>query len=301
MYETSPFYRLREFNDVIGLLVVGISPTSQIGIIGRVIGYTGSNTLYAHPLWHQLKSRKCNGSSDSITLLLDVLVNFSRDYLPASHGGSMDTPTILNLVDNWKDLLTYSKLIFIRQNQFFYSNLGKKSLESKVLSYEIAQINQIPLDQHITNDISEVILENKLRDKKIFDRIQIALNSLKTIRAVEEEVFVDNILINDFLSKINSSIVRFFKQPIRCRNCRRTFRRVPLSMNCPFCHKKTLELTLSKGWVLRYMETISQLADQYSELSELTKSWIKYIELNKDLLLDIGPKPTTLFSNQDSA
>ena len=45
------------------------------------------------------------------------------------------------------------------------------------------------------------------------------------------------------------------------------------------------------------METISQLADQYSELSDSTKSWIKYIELNKDLLFDIGPKHTKLFFN----
>ena len=48
------------------------------------------------------------------------------------------------------------------------------------------------------------------------------------------------------------------------------------------------------------MQIISQLAEQYPELSESTKSWIRYIELNKNLLFDIGPKPTTLFFDHEN-
>jgi len=256
--------------------------------------------LYAHPLWHHLKSRQCNGVSDSITLFLDVLVNFSRDFIPAFHGGSLDTPTILYLADNWKDLIAYSKINIIQQNQNFYKMLGQISQESEILSYDYSLLNLSPITHHITENLSEFAIENKLREQKIVNRINIALESLRIIRAVEEGVFVDNILVNDFLNKITTSIARFFRQPFRCRVCRKTFRRVPLGKNCPYCNKNTLELTLSKGWVLRYMQIISQLAEQYSELSESTKSWIRYIELNKELLFDIGPRPTTLFFDHDN-
>ena len=282
------------------MLIVGISPTSQIGVVGRVIGYTKNNVLYAHPLWHHLKSRHCNGVIDSITLFLDVLVNFSREFIPAFHGGSLDTPTIINLVDNWKDLMVFSKSSIVLQNLAFYRNLEQKSQELKLLSYDFSLLHLPPIIHHITENLSDISVENKLRDQKIVDRISIALDSLSTIRAVEEGVFVDNILVNDFLNKITTSITRFFQQPFRCRICKRTYRRVPLGKNCPFCHRNTLELTLSKGWVLRYMQIISLLAEQYSELSEFTKSWIRYIELNKSLLFDIGPKHTTLFFDQDT-
>jgi DNA polymerase II large subunit len=291
---------LRTFNNVAGLIIVGISPTSQIGVIGRVIGYTKNNVLYAHPIWHLLKSRQCNGVSDSITLLLDVLVNFSREFIPAFHGGTLDTPTVLNLVDNWKDLMLYSKSNAVMLNQVFYKNLGKISQESKLLSYNFSLLNLPPITHHITENLSEIAIENKLREQKIVNRINIALASLRIIRAVEEGVFVDNILVNDFLNKITTSIARFFQQPFRCKICKRTFRRVPLRKNCPYCYKNTLELTLSKGWVLRYMQIISQLTKQYPELSESTKSWIRYIEMNKNLLFEIGPKPTTLFFDQDT-
>ncbi|MHA1512650.1 MAG: hypothetical protein ACTSRJ_01120 [Candidatus Hodarchaeales archaeon] len=300
LYDSAPYYRLRTFNNVAGLIIVGISPTSQIGVIGRVIGYTKNNVLYAHPIWHLLKSRQCNGVSDSITLLLDVLVNFSREFIPAFHGGTLDTPTVLNLVDNWKDLMVYSKSNAVMLNQVFYKNLGKISQESKLLSYNFSLLNLPPITHHITENLSEIAIENKLREQKIVNRINIALASLRTIRAVEEGVFVDNILVNDFLNKITTSIARFFQQPFRCKICKRTFRRVPLRKNCPYCYKNTLELTLSKGWVLRYMQIISQLTKQYPELSESTKSWIRYIEMNKNLLFEIGPKPTTLFFDQDT-
>ncbi len=300
LYDSAPYYRLRTFENVIGLLIVGISPTSQIGVIGRVIGYTKNNVLYAHPLWHHLKSRQCNGASDSITLFLDVLVNFSREFTPTFHGGSLDTPAVLNLVDNWKDLMFYSKSNTILQNLVFYKNLGTISQESESLSYNFSLLNLLPISYHITENLSEAAVENKLREQKIVNRINLALDSLRTIRAVEEGIFVDNILVNDFLNKITTSIARFFQQPFRCRVCKRTFRRVPLGKSCPYCYKNTIELSLSKGWVLRYMQIISQLAEQYPELSESTKSWIRYIELNKKLLFDIGPKPTTLFSDQDT-
>jgi len=300
LYDSAPYYRLRTSDNVAGLIIVGISPTSQVGVIGRVIGYTKNNVLYAHPLWHHLKSRQCNGVSDSITLLLDVLVNFSRDFIPAFHGGSLDTPTILNLVDNWKDLIVYSKSNIFLQNRVFYNNLGLISQESGLLSYDFSLLNLPPSTHHITENLSDFAVENKLRDQKIVNRINLALDSLRTIRAVEEGVFVDNILVNDFLNKITTSISRFFQQPFRCRICKRTFRRVPLGKKCPYCYKNTLELTLSKGWVLRYMQIISQLAEQYPELSESTKSWIRYIELNKNLLFEIGPKPTTLFFDHEN-
>ena len=89
-------------------------------------------------------------------------------------------------------------------------------------------------------------------------------------------------------------MTRFFLQPVRCNTCNTTFRRIPLS-KCPVCHRQTIGLTLSEGWVLRYLQIVNQLKDQYdSEISDYCHSWVELVELNKRLLFDKGPRPTTL-------
>ena len=47
---------------------------------------------YAHPLFHAAKRRNCDGDEDAIMLLMDGLLNFSREILPANRGGQMDAP-----------------------------------------------------------------------------------------------------------------------------------------------------------------------------------------------------------------
>ena len=50
---------------------------------------------HAHPLFHAAKRRNCDGDEDAIMLLMDGLLNFSRDILPANRGGQMDAPLVL--------------------------------------------------------------------------------------------------------------------------------------------------------------------------------------------------------------
>ena len=298
LYNLPPYYRFKSSRSVIGVLILGLSPISQVGIVGRVIGYSKNNLLFAHPLWHQLKSRRCNGANDSITLLLDVFLNFSNEFVPASYGGALDIPVIINLIDRWEDLHAYSRYTTVALNSVFYQALGKEE-EALILNYETSLLDSPLRNFHISKSISEYPRRKEFQETKIITRIERVLDSLKNIRGVEEGKFVDNILINDFLKKITNSMIRFFQQPVRCKVCKNTFRRVPLIDRCPICHKKTLELTLSKGWVLRYFQIISQLSEEYeANLSEFTKSWIRYIEYNKKVLFDIGPRPTTLFSDE---
>ncbi len=56
---------------------------------GRRTDSSGSRTAeacFAHPVFHAAKRRNCDGDEDSVTLLLDALLNFSRAYLPDTRG-----------------------------------------------------------------------------------------------------------------------------------------------------------------------------------------------------------------------
>ncbi|UCE13144.1 MAG: hypothetical protein JSV04_13260 [Candidatus Heimdallarchaeota archaeon] len=294
LYGLSPYYGKKSLNNLIGSLIVGLSPFSMVAILGRIIGFTENNVAYAHPLWHLLKTRNCNGDIDSITLLLDVFLNFSSEFIPAARGGGMDVPSIINFTDKWEELSFFANYSSISMNLLFYQTLNDNPLVEELLSYNLSYLTPSLSFLHTIDNITRYSFENRFRESKIVSKIETELRVLGRIRGVKEGEFVDNILENDFLPKITSSINRFFLQPVRCNTCNTTFRRVPLT-NCPVCHRQTLGLTLSKGWVLRYLQIINQLKDKYnSDISEYCQSWVELIELNKRLLFDKGPRPTKL-------
>ncbi|MCP8322795.1 MAG: DNA polymerase II large subunit, partial [Candidatus Methylarchaceae archaeon HK02M2] len=86
LYNCEPYYNNNSINDLIGCLIIGLAPHTSVGIIGRVIGFTNSQVCFAHPYWHVAKRRDCDGDSDSLMLLMDVLLNFSKEFLPAQIG-----------------------------------------------------------------------------------------------------------------------------------------------------------------------------------------------------------------------
>ncbi|MHA2243375.1 MAG: hypothetical protein ACXADY_00240 [Candidatus Hodarchaeales archaeon] len=295
LYELAPYYRINSLKDIIGSLIVGLSPFSMVAVMGRIIGYTDNNVTYAHPLWHLLKTRNCNGDIDSIALLLDVLLNFSEEYIPASRGGAMDVLSIINLPDKWEETSVYANYDSISMNLSFFQSLKKNPLKEELISYKMSYLTPYLPIFHTIDNISRYNFENRFRESKIVSKIETELRVLSRIRGVKEGEFVDTILENDFLPKISTSLTRFFLQPVRCNTCNTTFRRVPLT-KCPVCHHQTIRLTLSEGWVLRYLQIINQLRDRYhSEISDYCQSWVELIELNKRLLFDKGPRPTTLF------
>jgi len=61
----------------------------------RIVGFSQAHAGYAHPFFHAAKRRNCDGDEDSIILLLDCLLNFSRAFLPEKRGGLMDAPLVL--------------------------------------------------------------------------------------------------------------------------------------------------------------------------------------------------------------
>jgi DNA polymerase II large subunit (EC 2.7.7.7) len=81
-YGISPFYGIKDREGLIGELVIGLAPHTSAGVLGRIIGFIESSVCYAHPYFHAAKRRNCDGDEDCVMLLLDGLINFSKEYLP---------------------------------------------------------------------------------------------------------------------------------------------------------------------------------------------------------------------------
>ncbi|PSH01212.1 MAG: DNA polymerase II large subunit, partial [Nanohaloarchaea archaeon QH_8_44_6] len=100
-YNMEPYYNIEKKEDLVGSLVIGLAPHTSGGTVGRIIGFTEAKGIYAHPYWHAGKRRNADGDEDAILLLMDGLLNFSRDFLPDMTGAAtMDAPLILSTVLN---------------------------------------------------------------------------------------------------------------------------------------------------------------------------------------------------------
>ena len=99
LYDSEPFYNVTAnsvMHELIGSLLICLSPHTSAGVLGRLIGFTSAKAQYGHPFFHAAKRRNCDGDEDSIMLLLDGLLNFSDSFVPTTRGGTMDIPRVLS-------------------------------------------------------------------------------------------------------------------------------------------------------------------------------------------------------------
>ena len=79
-YGMERFYNVKDKYDLIGHLIAGLAPHTSAGVLGRIVGFTKALGCYAHPYFHSAKRRNCDSDEDSVLLLLDALINFSKSY-----------------------------------------------------------------------------------------------------------------------------------------------------------------------------------------------------------------------------
>jgi DNA polymerase II large subunit len=129
IYDLPAYYNIKKKDDLIGKLVVGLSPHTSVGVIARVIGFTKASVCLAHPFWHAAKRRDCDGDEDAVILLMDVLLNFSKSFLPTRIGGLMDAPLLLSLLVNPNEVARQAFNIEVvdRLPLEFFSETKKKS------------------------------------------------------------------------------------------------------------------------------------------------------------------------------
>jgi DNA polymerase II large subunit len=285
-YGLEAFYMLRVKQDLVGHLVVGLAPHTSGGVLSRVVGFTDAHVGYAHPFFHAAKRRNCDGDEDSIILLMDCLLNFSRSFLPERRGGLMDAPLVLttkldpNEIDKEAHNIDVSyayPLEFYKAAQRF---AHPKEVEpvmdlisgriGTVLQYEglgfthgMSRISEGPVTSAYTALGSMV---EKLE-------AQIALGV--KIRAVDVSDVVHRIITRHLLPDAQGSLRRFTGQQLRCAKCNAKYRRIPLKGMC-YCGNR-LTLTVHEAGVIKYLETAKRIGNTY-KVSPYTLQRISILE-----------------------
>jgi DNA polymerase II large subunit len=273
-YKLPAFYHARTRQDLVGHIVVGLSPHTSVGVIGRIIGFTRASVCFAHPFWHATKRRDCDGDEDSVSLALDVLLNFSKEFLPSRIGGIMDAPILLTVSINPQEIarqafnLETTSLLPLR---FFEETLRRS--DAKSLNPIIETVQQrlgsptVLESLGFTHDISDINSGNlESAYKKLgsmLDKLTEQLKLSEMVRAVDAGEVAKRVLSTHFMRDLTGNLRAFAGQRFRCTKCNSKFRRVPLKGICPRCGGK-LSLTVYRGSVEKYLDLARDLVNRYN-------------------------------------
>ena len=273
LYGLGPFYSAKSKDGLIGALVVGIAPHISAGIVGRILGFSQTQTLLAHPLFHAAMRRDADGDEACVILAMDALLNFSRQYLPDSRGAkTMDSPLVLTPwiipaevddmahrfdvpprypLDFYEAACSYRMPFEVSSIELLGARLGKETqYEGIIFTHSLGSINSGVLMSAYKTLPS---MEEKLKGQMVL---------AEKIRAVDERDVARLVIEKHFLKDVRGNLRKFSTQQFRCIECNKKFRRPPLSGSCDSCRGKLL-FTVSEGSVVKYLEPAISLAEKY--------------------------------------
>ena len=271
-YGMERFYNVKDKSDLIGHLIAGLAPHTSAGVLGRIVGFTRALGCYAHPYFHSAKRRNCDSDEDSVLLLLDALINFSKSYLPSTRGGSMDAPLVLSTridpeeIDDEShnlDIFERFPLEFFERSQEPLKPADMLDLVDNVEMHlgTDRQYHDLMFSHHTSSIHAgpKVCLYKRLGSMK--EKVEAQIHLAELIRAVDQRGVVEGVLSSHFLPDIMGNSRAFSKQKVRCPKCGAKYRRMPLTGKCK-CGGDLI-LSVSKGSVVKYLEISQNLVNRY--------------------------------------
>lgn len=277
-YGLKPYYKLSSREGLVGNLLLALAPHTSAAVAGRVIGYTKARVCFAHPFFHLAKRRNADGDQDSVMLMMDVLLNFSQQYLPVTRGGRMDAPLVFSAVINPTE---------IDDEAYEIETCSQYPLElyEKCQNIVSADAVQIPQVRDRLGKPGQYTGINFTHNTSVFDGgpkisryVQLETMEEKImrqarlqgmIRSVEKKDALERVLLSHFLPDIVGNARAFSRQTFRCTNCNTKYRRIPLSGKCTNCRKGNLILTIAEGSVRKYLKIAREIITKYGLSSYL--------------------------------
>ncbi len=285
-YGLPAFYNAKTTDDLLGQLVVTLAPHTSGGVLARVVGFTKAQACFAHPYMIAARRRNCDGDEDSLILLLDSLLNFSRSFLPDKRGGLMDAPLVLtmridpNEIDKEAHNLDLMPMYPVALYQAAERFAHPKEVEPQIdtVSKRIGTVLQYEgfSYTHETTNVAAGPLASAYGEGNMAEKIDAQLELALKIRAVDPNDVVARIVVHHFLPDLIGNLKAFSSQQVRCTKCGEKFRRIPLRGKCLACGGN-LTLTVHESSVKKYLEISKKISSQF-EVSNYLRQRIDLIE-----------------------
>jgi len=285
-YGLKPFYNVKKREDLVGQLGVCMAPHNCAGVICRIIGFSNAQGLFASPYMHAAMRRDCDGDEATIMLLLDVLLNFSKEFLPKHRGGSQDAPLVLNSkidageVDD--QILDFEFVNEYPLELYELAEQRKHSSNIKVNDVRtILKQGKDPFSSmgftHDTSDFNDGIACSSYKFLATMkEKLQHQMELVERIRAANTSDTAKLVIDKHFIKDMRGNLRKFATQQFRCVACNEILRRVPLSGVCSACGGKII-FTVTEGGIKKYLEPAIDLANKYNP-SEYMKQNLELIK-----------------------
>jgi len=298
-YKMEPHYNVKTSADLVGQMTIALAPHTSGGVLSRIIGFTKASGGYAHTLFHAAKRRNCDGDEDSLMLLLDGLLNFSKEILPANRGGRMDAPLVLTtrLIPSELD----KEALNVDSAWFYPRSFYESTLEMldpndigdrmDIVDKRIGTIGALR-GYGFTHDLTSLDTGPSNSAYKILETMVDKLNAqialAQKLRAVNVEKVASSVVESHFFPDLRGNLLAFTRQKVRCGRCGEKYRRVPLAGKCIKQSKVAsgaaalirggadtqcggnLIMTVSEGAVRKYVKVANHVMETYGT-SEYTQ------------------------------
>ncbi|MDG7030584.1 MAG: DNA polymerase II large subunit [Nitrososphaerota archaeon] len=298
LYGLDPFYRVTKPDDLLGKLVIGLAPHTSVGVAGRIVGFSATEVCLANPYWHSAKRRDCDGDGDSLILLLDALLNFSLQYVPAQIGGYMDTPLLIQpvILPAEVDEQAHNFDIAASYPLEFYEKTTESPPAASVATMIESIGSRLESDTQFygygfTHPTSSITVKRprasystlRTLNEKISKQIEVA----SLVEAVSTRDVVESIIKTHLIRDIMGNAKKYATQAFKCRSCGLTLRRPPLTAKCPSCGGE-IKGTLTRASVEKYLYIAQKLARDY-DVDPYLRSRLDMLQRELDQLFQ-GPR-----------
>ena len=315
-YGMEPYYNVNTPDDLVGHLICALAPHTSGGVLSRIIGWADCSGGYAHPLFHAAKRRNCDGDEDAIMLLMDGLLNFSREILPANRGGLMDAPLVLttrlNPTEVDKEALNVDSGWFYERD-FYETTLSQphpKTIAER-MDFVERRLGSVAAVRGYgyTHDCDAIDAGPALSAYKTLDTMIDKMNGQldlgHRLRGVDVRTVASSVVRSHFLPDLRGNMNAYARQKVRCLKCAHSYRRMPIAGSCIQPKKASgqglarvgvaksegglcggnLALTVSEGAVRKYIKVTKHVMATYG-VDNYTKQNVEWLADSVDSLFN---------------
>ncbi|MFC6725115.1 type III effector protein, partial [Halobium palmae] len=258
------------------------------------------HTLVANGLY----SGQCDGDEDCVMLLMDGLLNFSKEFLPDKRGGQMDAPLVMSsrIDPSEIDDEAHNVDVVREYPREFYEATREMADPGEVEDVMTIAEENLDTDREYTDffhshDTSDIHLGPALSAYKtlgsMMDKMDAQLALARKLYAVDETDVAERVIEYHFLPDLIGNLRAFSRQETRCLDCGEKYRRMPLTGDCRECGGR-VNLTVHQGSVNKYMDTAIQVAEEF-DCRDYTKQRLEVLDRSLESVFENDKnKPSSL-------
>ncbi|SFF76300.1 DNA polymerase II large subunit [Halopelagius inordinatus] len=244
---------------------------------------------------NDLSAKQCDGDEDCVMLLMDGLLNFSKQFLPDKRGGQMDAPLVMSsrIDPSEIDDEAHNMDIVRRYPREFYEATLSMADPGEVEDLIKLGEDTLGTDDEYrgfdhTHDTTDIALGPDLSAYKtlgsMMEKMDAQLALSRNLRSVDETDVAERVIEYHFLPDLIGNLRAFARQETRCLDCGEKYRRMPLTGDCRECGGR-VNLTVHRGSVNKYMDTAIRVAEEFG-CRDYTKQRLEVLEKSLESIFE---------------